>query len=85
MMEHFDGDTYEPKQDQVRLNAQLQRVLNVMSDKEWHTLEDLVDKAAPGSMPAMSARLRDLRKERFGSYTVERRRVNGGLFEYKLT
>ena len=30
----------------------------------------------------MSARLRDLRKPRFGSYPVPRRRVEGDLYEY---
>jgi hypothetical protein len=33
---------------------------------------------------SVSARLRDLRKPRFGGHLVERRRVSGGLFEYRL-
>lgn len=33
---------------------------------------------------AASARVRDLRKARFGAHRVERRRVEGGLFVYKL-
>jgi hypothetical protein len=81
---YFDGSTYEPELDKFRLSSQLERVVTVMNDKEWHTLQELVDRAGPGSMPAMSARLRDLRKERFGSYTIERRRISGGLFEYRM-
>jgi len=83
-MYDFDGETYEPEHDQKRLNAQLVRVWNIIQDKQWHTLAELKEKAAPGTEAAMSARLRDFRKERFGGYSIERRRVGGGLWEYRL-
>lgn len=79
----FDGKTYDPEQDRKRLTGQLERVHRIMMDSEWRNLRELAD-AAGGSEASVSARLRDLRKERFGGMTVERRRVSGGLFEYRL-
>ena len=79
----FDGDTYEPDKDKARLTGQLGRVFAVMSDGHWHSLREIADKAK-GSEASVSARLRDLRKEKFGSYEVERRRLDGGLFQYRL-
>jgi hypothetical protein len=34
--------------------------------------------------PSLSARLRDLHKAKFGAYKVERRRLIGGLWEYRI-
>jgi len=78
----FDGATIEPR-DVPRLRGQLGRVYALMLDGKWHRLRDLA-KDAKGSEAGVSARLRDLRKERHGGHTVERRRVEGGLFEYRL-
>ena len=83
-MEHFDGETYEPQHDQVRLNAQLQRVWTIMEDGNWHTLNELVEKAGPGTVASISARLRDFRKQRFGGHIVERQRLTPGIFQYRL-
>jgi hypothetical protein len=82
-MPHFDGETYEPHRDHVRLSGQMLKVRNLMSDGEWRTLSRialLVD--APEA--SVSARLRDLRKPRFGGWTVERERSEGGLHFYRL-
>lgn len=79
----FDGHTYEPDLDQSRLVTQLRRVFNVMCDGQEHTLAELAE-ATGGSEAAVSARLRDFRKERFGSWIVHRRRIGGGLFAYRL-
>lgn len=79
----FDGDTIEPERDNGRLFAQLKRVKELMSDGRWRTLADISE--AVGDPPAsVSARLRDLRKKRWGSLTVERRHKSKGLFEYRL-
>jgi hypothetical protein len=78
-----DGETYERQFDYERLNAQAQRVYRVMADGEWHTLADL-SAATNDPEASISARLRDFRKEEFGGREVERRRVAGGLFEYRL-
>lgn len=80
---HFDGATYEPEQDRVRLSDQHRRIAAVMRDAKWRTLDEIG--TATGDPPAsVSARLRDFRKERFGSYIVERRRRSKGLFEYRI-
>lgn len=79
----FDGATYVASLDQSRLSNQLTRVVSLMADGEWRTLgaiADLVD--APEA--SVSARLRDLRKPKFGGWRVERSRVGDGLHVYRL-
>jgi hypothetical protein len=82
----FDGKTYERDLDGKRLGAQLHSVLNLMLLKnKWWTLAEIEEETGhPQS--SISARIRDLRKTKFGGYEVERRRVAGkrGLFEYHL-
>lgn len=82
----FDGTTYEPQHDKVRLGAQFTRVRDVMRDGAWRTLRELSE-ATNSPEASVSARLRDLRKPRFGGLTVERRRRGApkdGLHEYRL-
>ena len=91
---HFDGATYEPVRDQVRLTGQLARVYDVLVEADgdrWRTLSQIrLDVLAitcgehHDSEAGISARLRDLRKKRFGGHTVERRNVGGGVWEYRL-
>lgn len=79
----FDGETYSPPEDRERLSTLLARVRAiVMSEPSWHTLASLARRTG-GSEAGVSARLRDLRKPRFGSHRIERRRVKGGLWEYR--
>ncbi len=82
----FDGKTFEATEDMSRLKAQLARVSALMRDAEWRTLAEI--SAVTSDPPAsVSARLRDFRKEKFGSHTVERRargERKSGLFEYRL-
>jgi hypothetical protein len=79
----FGGETYEPKRDFVRLSGQLLRVKNLMADGRWRTLPEIRNLVG-GSEAAVSARLRDLRKEKYGYHTVERESLGGGLFWYRL-
>jgi DNA-binding Lrp family transcriptional regulator len=79
----FDGKTYDPARDRDRLRKQLGAVKFPMLDGKWRTLEDIA--AAVGAPPAsVSARLRDLRKQKFGGYTVERGYLGQGLFQYRV-
>lgn len=82
----FDGDTFEFKHDQVRLTKQLHIVFTLMADQEWRTIGEISDRTGFHDQ-SVSARLRDLRKEKFGGHTVERQRRDDpkqGLFEYRL-
>ena len=82
----FDGATYDPKLDKGRLKGQTLRVFNCMKDSGWRTLAE-IESVTGDPQSSISARLRDLRKERFGGHTVERRRrgkAEAGLYEYML-
>ncbi len=80
----FDGATFQPEQDQARLGAQLQRVLALLQRTAcWLTLRDIA--IATGDPEAsISARLRDLRKQKHGGYEVEHRRRTVGQWEYRI-
>ena len=82
----FDGATYESDYDEARLSKQLLRVKEVMQSGDWLTLTEIA--AVTGDHEqSISARLRDLRKPKFGGHTVDRRRrgePSTGLFEYRL-
>ena len=83
----FDGETYEPEFDKPRLNTLLGKVFVLMEDRQYRTLSEIQSVVACGSEASISARLRDLRKPRFGGYEVDRRRrgkETKGLFEYQL-
>jgi len=80
---NFDGETFEPARDRDRLLAQLTRVRLVMRDMQWHTLDEIA-KQTHDPPASVSARLRDLRKPRFGGHQVERQYVQRGLFQYRM-
>lgn len=79
----FDGETIVPGRDNPRLGKQLIKIRDFMLDGRWRTLDQIADRTDE-PVNSVSARLRDLRKRRFGSYTVERRYVNNGLHEYRI-
>lgn len=79
----FDGATIDDKRDESRLKIQLAKVRSAMWDGRWHTLDELAA-AADAPQASVSARIRDLRKPKFGAYRVERRHIKGGLFEYRI-
>ena len=86
----FDGSTFDEKLDEPRLTTQYQRVFAYMMNGDWKTIPEIVKAISfppydQASEAGVSARLRDMRKERFGSHTVNRRRkAGGGLFQYQL-
>lgn len=79
----FDGRTYAPDRDYERLSGQLKSVFDVMRDGKWRTLRELAA-IVEGSEAALSARLRDLRKDKYGAHEVLREHVEGGLYRYRL-
>lgn len=82
-MNLFDGDTYDHNRDGDRLSRQLDAVRSLMLDGQWRTLGEITaNVGAPQA--SVSARLRDLRKPKFGGFTVEREYVGDGLFKYRV-
>ena len=82
----FDGATIDPQLDAARLETLLGKVSELMYDGAWRTLAEIRD-VTGGSEAGISARLRDLRKRKFGGHLVERRRrgdPKAGLFQYRL-
>jgi hypothetical protein len=72
--------------DAPRLSLQIAKVFELMSDGQYRTLRQIAN-AAECLETSASARLRDLRKVRFGSHTVEARQVEGVrplTYEYRL-
>lgn len=83
----FDGRTYEDKLDGPRLRFQLERVREYMLAifPQWKTLAEISvrleqDYGQKFPEASISARLRDLRKKKFGGYIVERKRREIGKF-----
>ncbi len=79
----FDGKTYDVEHDHARLKGQLSRVFNIMEDGNYRTLAE-ISFIVGGSEASISARLRDLRKSKYGSRIIERERVTGGLYRYRM-
>jgi hypothetical protein len=86
---HFDGATYEPERDAVRLGRQMTAVFRLMQDGAWRTPRQIqaaitIPSEFEPSDSAITARLRDLRKQKFGGHTVDALRRRDGSFEYRL-
>ena len=80
---HFNGPEYVPQRDWERLTSQIGRVFSCMKDGRWRSLSDIA--SITGDPEAsVSAQLRHLRKERFGSHTVEKKHLGSGLYHYRL-
>ena len=85
---NFDGATVVAELDAARLTELWRKVKALMIDGQWRTLGEISSAIGAKSEPSVSARLRDLRKSKFGGFTVDRRRrgeASVGLFEYRVT
>jgi len=82
----YDGSNYVPEFDRTRLSGQMKSIFYVMKDGEWRTLNEIAMITGFGEA-SISAQLRNLRKEKFGSHVVDKRRrgeKGKGLWEYCL-
>lgn len=84
----FDSGVDLKPSDHVRLGAQLQRLLSVVTDEQWWTVEKLQDEifgryGIRDPQASLSAQLRNARKEKHGGYDIQRRR-NGNFYEFRL-
>jgi hypothetical protein len=87
----FGGETYDHDRDFIRLSGQLKRVWQVMIDGRERTLAMIAKestalrtKQGRDSEAAVSARLRDFRKRKFGGNILLSRNAGGGLWLYRL-
>jgi hypothetical protein len=83
----FGGVTFDPARDGERLSGALGRVYSLMLDGEWRTIADIAAHCGCSEAGA-SARLRDLRKEKFREHypnlEVQRKNCGGGLWMYRM-
>jgi hypothetical protein len=79
----FDGEDYVPERDNDRLSVQYLRIFRLMKDGEFRTLTEIEDETGD-PQASISAQLRHMRKERFGSHTVNKEYVGEGVYLYQL-
>jgi biotin operon repressor len=81
----FCGYTYDPAQDFERLKTSLDKVRYLMLSERgrWWTLSELASRTG-SSEAGVSARIRDLRKPHHGGFSVENKRMKGGLWKYRI-
>lgn len=79
----FDGGTYDALRDGDRLSRQYDVVYDLMRDGRPRTLAEIA--ALTGCPEAsVSARLRDMRKPRFGGHDVVRAYKLDGVWSYRV-
>ena len=85
MQSLFDGDgDLEGAKKDPRLKKQLVRVYDVMATEKWLPLSE-ISLLADAPEASASARMRDLRKKKFGGFTIETRmRSDQNVYEYRL-
>lgn len=79
----FNGSDYVPALDDDRLTGQLRRIFDAIRGGAWLTLAE-IEATTCDPQASISAQLRNLRKPRFGGFTIERRRRGPGTWEYRL-
>lgn len=77
------GKTFSRARDGERLSRQARAVWNAMRDKRWRTLPELASVLGEPQQ-SISARLRDLRKPRFGGLDVQRQYAGNGVWAYRV-
>lgn len=89
-MARFDGDVYDPRKDDVRLTAQLGRVLEAMTNaahaRHYITVNEIHELTGDPA-PSVLAQIGHLRKKKHGQYLIWRQRRHGSLsatWEYLL-
>ena len=81
----FNGPDYVHDRDSKRLSKQFDDIFQLMSDGEFRSLSEIeahFDFKYPQS--SISAQLRHMRKERFGSNKVNKKYLGNGLYKYQL-
>lgn len=79
----FNGADYDSKRDDERLTGQLLRIYEAIKDGRWMTLGE-IENVTGDPQPSISAQLRHMKKQRFGSHIIEKRYVHNGLYQYRF-
>ena len=77
------GDTFDADRDGNRLATLHDRVYAYMADGQWRTLHQIARECG-GTEASVSARLRDMRREKYGAHKVHRQHLAHGLWVYSL-
>ena len=77
------GKNFSRARDGERLARQTRAVWNVMRVMGWRTLPELAS-VLDEPQQSISARLRDLRKPRFGGWDVQRQYEGNGVWAYRV-
>ena len=85
----FSGSDYDRVRDRERLLNQINTIFLFIKDGKWRTLREIHNIIFTWSRKyygeaSISAQLRNLRKEHFGGYRVEKRYKGSGLWEYRV-
>lgn len=67
----------------ARLDSLRERIRECLRSGGWWTLREL-ETVVGGHGTGVSAKLRDLRKPRYGGHTIEAERVCAGLWRYRM-
>mgnify|MGYP001277139517 CR=1 FL=1 len=78
-----DGETFDRARDGARLDGQAADVFRLMRDGQWRALFQIARETGHPEA-SVSARLRDLRKDKFGGHIVERKYIAKGVYHYRL-
>ena len=66
----FDGATYVRNRDFSRLTTQLEKVKAILLDYEPHRIDE-IEQLVGCRSAGVTARVRDLRKEKFGGFRID--------------
>jgi hypothetical protein len=82
---NFKGSDFVPAIDQKRLETQFDKILKLMSDGKFRTLQEIYN-VTGFSQASISAQLRASRKQSFGGHTMNKRRRSemSGTWEYQI-
>lgn len=81
----FDGRTYDHKRDHTRLRTALEAVHDCLRDgQRWtvYELRDGVRLRTGKNHEAITARIRDLRKLKFGGHDIRKTHTGHGVYAY---
>lgn len=79
----FDGADYVKERDYKRLARNHFKLKELMKDGVYRTLSE-ISRFTDVPEASASAGLRDFRKEKFGSHTLNKRYEGNGLYSYQL-